>query len=118
MELDTDVGRRAFPSAGLERGSGMGRGTDVAIKSAQLALVKAQLGAIVRARKLSQTTVRNSHEKLFFAFVYNAVGVRVATGALYPWFCITLSPMIAALAMSLSWASVGSNALRLRRVLL
>ena len=68
----------------------------------------------MRARKLSQATVRNIHQNLFFAFVYNAVGVPLAAGVLYPWFGITLSPMIAALAMSLSSVSVVSNALRLR----
>jgi P-type Cu+ transporter len=69
----------------------------------------------VRARTLSQATVRNIRQNLFFAFVYNAVGVPLAAGALYPWFGITLSPMIAALAMSLSSVSVVSNALRLRQ---
>jgi Cu+-exporting ATPase len=92
----------------------MGSGTDVAMESAQVTLVKGELGAIVRARTLSQATVRNIRQNLFFAFVYNAVGVPLAAGALYPWFGITLSPMIAALAMSLSSVSVVSNALRLR----
>ena len=82
--------------------NGHGGGTNVAIESAQLTLVKGQLGAIVRAHKLSQATVRNIHQNLFFAFVYNALGVPLAAGVLYPWFGITLSPMIAALAMSLS----------------
>ena len=95
-------------------GIAMGSGTDVAMESAQVTLVKGELGAIVRARKLSQATVRNIHQNLFFAFVYNAVGVPLAAGVLYPWFGITLSPMIAALAMSLSSVSVVSNALRLR----
>jgi Cu+-exporting ATPase len=88
----------------------------VAMESAQVTLVKGDLGAIVRARVLSQVTVRNIRQNLFFAFVYNAVGVPLAAGALYPWFGITLSPMIAALAMSLSSVSVVSNALRLRSV--
>jgi P-type Cu+ transporter len=99
-------------------GIAMGSGTDVAMESAQVTLVKGELGAIVRARKLSQATVRNIHQNLFFAFVYNAVGVPLAAGVLYPWFGITLSPMIAALAMSLSSVSVVSNALRLRHTLL
>jgi Cu+-exporting ATPase len=96
-------------------GIAMGSGTDVAMESAQLTLVKGELGAIVRARKLSQATVRNIRQNLFFAFIYNAVGVPLAAGVLYPWFGITLSPMIAALAMSLSSVSVVSNALRLRK---
>jgi len=99
-------------------GIAMGSGTDVAMESAQVTLVKGELGAIVRARKLSQATVRNIHQNLFFAFVYNAVGVPLAAGVLYPWFGITLSPMIAALAMSLSSVSVVSNALRLRKAAL
>ncbi|MDQ6647138.1 MAG: heavy metal translocating P-type ATPase [Pseudomonadota bacterium] len=97
-------------------GIAMGGGTDVAMESAQVTLVKGDLGAILRARKLSQATVRNIHQNLFFAFVYNAIGVPLAAGVLYPWFGITLSPMIAALAMSLSSVSVVSNALRLRNV--
>jgi len=100
--------------AAAEIGIAMGGGTDVAMESAQLTLIKGELGAIVRARRLSQATVRNIHQNLFFAFVYNAVGVPLAAGVLYPWFGITLSPMIAALAMSLSSVSVVSNALRLR----
>jgi Cu+-exporting ATPase len=99
-------------------GIAMGGGTDVAMESAQLTLVKGELGAIVRARKLSQATVRNIHQNLFFAFLYNAVGVPLAAGVVYPWFGIVLSPMIAALAMSLSSVSVVSNALRLRKVAL
>ena len=99
-------------------GIAMGGGTDIAMESAQLTLVKGELGAIMRARKLSQATVRNIHQNLFFAFVYNAVGVPLAAGVLYPWFGIVLSPMIAALAMSMSSVSVVSNALRLRKVAL
>ncbi|MGB3461571.1 heavy metal translocating P-type ATPase [Rhodanobacter lindaniclasticus] len=102
--------------AASDVGMAMGSGTDVAMESAQVTLVKGELGAIVRARKLSQATVRNIHQNLFFAFVYNTVGVPLAAGVLYPWFGITLSPMIAALAMSLSSVSVVSNALRLRGV--
>ena len=100
--------------AASDVGIAMGTGTDVAMESAQITLVKGELGAIVRARRLSQATVRNIHQNLFFAFVYNTVGVPLAAGVLYPWFGITLSPMIAALAMSLSSVSVVSNALRLR----
>jgi Cu+-exporting ATPase len=102
--------------AAADIGIAMGSGTDVAMESAQVTLVKGELGAIARARTLSQATVRNIRQNLFFAFVYNAVGVPLAAGVLYPWFGITLSPMIAALAMSLSSVSVVSNALRLRRV--
>ena len=101
--------------AAADIGIAMGSGTDVAIGSAQITLVKSELGAIVRARTLSQATVRNIRQNLFFAFIYNAVGVPLAAGVLYPWFGITLSPMIAALAMSLSSVSVVSNALRLRQ---
>jgi len=101
--------------AAADIGIAMGSGTDVAMESAQVTLVKGELGAIVRARKLSQATVRNIHQNLFFAFIYNAIGVPLAAGVLYPWFGITLSPMIAALAMSLSSVSVVSNALRLRK---
>jgi Cu+-exporting ATPase len=104
--------------AAADIGIAMGGGTDVAMESAQVTLVKGDLGAIVRARRLSQATVRNIHQNLFFAFVYNAVGVPLAAGVLYPWFGITLSPMIAALAMSLSSVSVVSNALRLRKAAL
>ncbi|MEO8809888.1 MAG: heavy metal translocating P-type ATPase [Rhodanobacter sp.] len=104
--------------AAADVGIAMGGGTDVAMESAQLTLVKGDLGAIVRARRLSQATVRNIHQNLFFAFIYNAVGVPLAAGVLYPWFGIVLSPMIAALAMSLSSVSVVTNALRLRKVAL
>ena len=91
--------------AAADIGIAMGSGTDVAIGSAQITLVKSELGAIVRARTLSQATVRNIRQNLFFAFIYNAVGVPLAAGVLYPWFGITLSPMIAAL------ASIGNPAL-------
>lgn len=99
-------------------GIAMGSGTDVAMESAQVTLVKGDLGGLVRARKLSRATVRNIHQNLFFAFAYNALGVPLAAGVLYPFFGILLSPMIAALAMSLSSVSVVSNALRLRKVTL
>jgi Cu+-exporting ATPase len=101
--------------AAADVGIAMGSGTDVAMESAQVTLVRGELSAIARARALSQATVRNIHQNLFFAFVYNALGVPIAAGVLYPWFGIVLSPMIAALAMSLSSVSVVSNALRLRR---
>ena len=101
--------------AAADVGIAMGHGTDVAMETAQVTLVKGQLGGILRARALSQATVRNIRQNLFFAFVYNALGVPMAAGVLYPLFGITLSPMVAALAMSLSSVSVVSNALRLRR---
>jgi P-type Cu+ transporter len=97
-------------------GIAMGQGTDIAMESAQLTLVKGRLGGILHARDLSRETVRNIRQNLFFAFVYNALGVPLAAGVLYPLFGIVLSPMIAALAMSLSSVSVVSNALRLRRL--
>ncbi|GGA51627.1 heavy metal translocating P-type ATPase [Dyella nitratireducens] len=102
--------------AAADIGIAMGHGTDVAMETAQVTLVKGQLGGILRARSLSKATVRNIRQNLFFAFVYNALGVPLAAGVLYPVFGITLSPMVAALAMSLSSVSVVSNALRLRRL--
>jgi Cu+-exporting ATPase len=101
--------------AAADVGIAMGNGTDVAMESAQVTLVKGDLGAVLRARRLSQATVRNIRQNLFFAFVYNGIGVPLAAGVLYPWLGIALSPMIAALAMSLSSVSVVSNALRLRK---
>jgi len=97
-------------------GVAMGTGTDVAMSSAQVTLVKGDLRGIARARAISRATVRNMKQNLGFAFLYNAIGVPVAAGVLYPVFGILLSPMIAALAMSLSSVSVVSNALRLRSV--
>jgi Cu+-exporting ATPase len=97
-------------------GIAMGTGTDVAMQSAGVTLVKGDLSAIVRARKLSRAVMRNIRQNLFFAFVYNAAGVPIAAGALYPLFGILLSPVIAAAAMSLSSVSVVANALRLRQV--
>ncbi len=102
--------------ASADVGIAMGGGTDVAMESAQVTLVKGDLNGIVRARTLSQATVRNIHQNLFFAFVYNALGVPLAAGVLYPVLGVMLSPMIAALAMSLSSVSVVSNALRLHRM--
>ena len=96
-------------------GIAMGTGTDVAIESAAVTLVKGDLRGIVRARTLSRRTMANIKQNLFFAFVYNAAGVPVAAGALYPLFGVLLDPMIAAAAMSLSSVSVITNALRLRR---
>jgi hypothetical protein len=94
----------------------MGTGTDVAIESAGVTLLKGDLTGIVRARRLSQATMRNIRQNLFFAFIYNAAGVPIAAGVLYPVFGILLSPIIAAAAMALSSVSVVGNALRLRRV--
>jgi Cu+-exporting ATPase len=97
-------------------GIAMGTGTDVAMESAGVTLVKGDLRGIVRARILSKLTMRNIKQNLFWAFVYNAVGIPIAAGVLYPFFGILLSPMIAAAAMSFSSVSVIGNALRLRRV--
>jgi Cu+-exporting ATPase len=97
-------------------GIAMGTGTDVAIESAGVTLVKGDLDGIVRARRLSRAAMRNIRQNLFFAFVYNSAGVPVAAGILYPVFGILLSPMIAAAAMSFSSVSVITNALRLRHV--
>jgi Cu+-exporting ATPase len=96
-------------------GIAMGTGTDVAMESAGVTLVKGDLRGIVRARRLSQSVMRNIRQNLFFAFLYNALGVPVAAGVLYPFFGLLLSPMIAAAAMSFSSVSVISNALRLHR---
>jgi Cu+-exporting ATPase len=100
--------------AAAEVGIAMGTGTDVAMESAGITLLKGDLRGIVRARLLSHATMRNIRQNLFFAFIYNAAGVPIAAGVLYPVFGILLSPLIAALAMSLSSVSVVSNALRLR----
>ncbi len=97
-------------------GIAMGTGTDVAMESGGVTLVKGDLTGILRARKLSRATMRNIRENLFFAFIYNAIGVPIAAGALYPFFGILLSPIFAAAAMSFSSVSVITNALRLRRV--
>ena len=95
-------------------GIAMGSGTDVAIESADVTLVKGDLSGIVRARRLSAATMRNIRQNLFFAFVYNVLGVPIAAGVLYPFFGLLLSPVIAAAAMSFSSVSVIANALRLR----
>jgi Cu+-exporting ATPase len=94
----------------------MGTGTDVAMQSAGVTLVKGDLRGLVRARRLSRTTMRNIRQNLFFAFVYNALGVPIAAGVLYPWTGVLLSPIIASAAMTFSSVSVIANALRLRRV--
>jgi Cu+-exporting ATPase len=97
-------------------GIAMGTGADVAMESAGITLVRGDLRGIVRARKLSRATMRNIRQNLFFAFLYNTVGVPVAAGVLYPIFGLLLSPMIASVAMTFSSVSVIANALRLRRV--
>jgi P-type Cu+ transporter len=96
-------------------GIAMGTGTDVAIESAGVTLVKGDLRAIVKAIRLSRATMRNVKQNLFFAFFYNAVGVPVAAGVLYPFFGLLLSPIFAGAAMAMSSVSVVSNALRLKR---
>ncbi len=95
-------------------GIAMGTGTDVAIESAGITLVKGDLRGILRARRLSQSTMHNIKQNLFFAFIYNAVGVPLAAGVLFPVFGLLLNPMIAAAAMSFSSVSVIANSLRLR----
>jgi Cu+-exporting ATPase len=102
--------------AAADVGIAMGTGTDVAMESAAITLVKGDLGGIVRARRLSRAVMRNIRQNLFFAFVFNAAGVPIAAGVLYPWFRILLSPIIAGAAMSLSSVTVIGNSLRLRGV--
>jgi Cu+-exporting ATPase len=102
--------------AAADIGIAMGSGTDVALESAGVTLLRGDLNGIVRARRLSRGTMRNIRQNLFFAFVYNAAGVPVAAGVLYPFFGVLLSPVIAAAAMALSSVSVIANALRLRFV--
>jgi Cu+-exporting ATPase len=97
-------------------GIAMGTGTDVAMESGGITLIQGDLSAIVRARRLSQATMSNIRQNLFFAFIYNAVGVPIAAGILYPFFGLLLSPIFAAAAMSFSSVSVIANALRLRRL--
>ena len=97
-------------------GIAMGTGTDVAIESAKITLVKGDLQGIVKAKNLSHAVMKNIKQNLFFAFVYNTLGVPIAAGVLFPFFGILLSPMIAALAMSFSSVSVIVNALRLKRI--
>ena len=100
--------------AGAHVGIAMGTGTDVAMESADVTLVKGDLRGIVRARRLSRATMRNIRQNLWWAFIYNALGVPIAAGVLYPVLGVLLSPMIASAAMSLSSVSVIANALRLR----
>jgi Cu+-exporting ATPase len=102
--------------AAADVGIAMGTGTDVAIESAGVTLVKGDLTGIVRARRLSRATLRNIRQNLFAAFVYNALGVPIAAGILYPFTGLLMSPILAAAAMSLSSVSVITNSLRLRRV--
>jgi Cu+-exporting ATPase len=96
----------------------MGTGTDVAMESAGITLVKGDLRGIAKAVRLSRATMRNIRQNLFFAFIYNALGVPIAAGILYPFFGLLLSPMLAAAAMSFSSVSVVANALRLRTITL
>ena len=102
--------------AAADVGIAMGTGTDVAMESAGVTLVRGDLSGIVRALRLSRATMRNIRQNLFFAFIYNSIGIPIAAGVLYPWFGLMLSPMIASAAMSLSSVSVIVNALRLRTV--
>ncbi|HUN87673.1 MAG TPA: HAD-IC family P-type ATPase, partial [Terriglobales bacterium] len=97
-------------------GIAMGTGTDIAIESGGITLVKGDLRSLLRARRLSQATMRNIKQNLFFAFIYNSLGVPIAAGILYPFFGLLLSPVIAAAAMSFSSVSVITNSLRLREV--
>ena len=97
-------------------GLAMGTGTDVAMESAGVTLLSGELTGIARARRLSRATMGNIRQNLVFAFIYNAIGIPVAAGVLYPWLGVLLSPMLAALAMALSSVSVISNAARLRTV--
>ena len=101
--------------AAADVGIAMGTGTDVAIESAGITLLKGDLTGIMRARRLSQATMSNIRQNLFFAFIYNTAGVPIAAGVLYPVFGILLSPVIGAAAMAMSSVSVIANALRLRR---
>ena len=102
--------------AAADVGIAMGTGTDVAIESAGITLLKGDLRGIVRARRLSKATMKNIRQNLFFAFIYNALGVPLAAGVLYPFVGLLLSPMIAAAAMSFSSVSVITNSLRLRNL--
>jgi Cu+-exporting ATPase len=102
--------------AAADVGIAMGTGTDVAMESAAVTLVRGDLTGIVRARRLSRAVMRNIRENLFLSFVYNAAGVPIAAGILYPWFGILLSPIIAGAAMALSSVSVIGNSLRLNGV--
>jgi Cu+-exporting ATPase len=102
--------------AAADIGVAMGTGTDVAMESAGVTLLRGDLQGLVAARRLSEATMRNIRQNLFFAFIYNAAGVPIAAGVLYPFFGLLLSPILAAAAMSFSSVSVITNSLRLRRV--
>ncbi len=102
--------------AAADVGIAMATGTDIAMESAGITLLHGDLRAVVRALHLSRATMRNIRQNLFFAFVYNALGVPIAAGILYPFFGILLSPMIASAAMTFSSVSVITNALRLRKL--
>jgi Cu+-exporting ATPase len=102
--------------AAADVGIAMGTGTDIAMESAGVTLVKGDLRGIVRAIRLGRAMMRNIRQNLFFAFVYNALGIPIAAGLLYPFFGLLLSPVIAGVAMSFSSVSVIANALRLRRI--
>jgi Cu+-exporting ATPase len=102
--------------AAADVGIAMGTGTDVAMESASMTLVKGDLTGLVRARRLSKAIMRNIRQNLFFAFLYNTLGIPLAAGALYPFFGLLLSPMFASAAMTFSSVSVILNALRLRKV--
>ena len=108
--------RHVDPGAQADVAVAMGTGTDIAIQSAGITLVKGDLRGIARARRLSRGTMRNIRQNLFFAFIYNLVGVPLAAGVLYPFFGLLLSPIIASAAMTFSSVSVILNALRLQRL--
>jgi Cu+-exporting ATPase len=104
--------------AKADAGIAMGTGTDVAMQSASITLVGGDIRGLARARRLSEATMRNIRQNLFFAFIYNSIGVPIAAGILYPFFGVVLTPMIASAAMTFSSVSVIVNALRLRRTAL
>ena len=113
-EAGTEAEGRIRTETKTKAGARAGTGTDVAIESAGVTLVKGNLVGLVRARKLSRATMQRIRQNLFFAFLYNGLGVPLAAGVLYPFFGVLLSPMLASAAMSLSSVSVIVNSLRLR----